>query len=390
MDFTLMKEYMDHLTSWKMPGNSVRVYKDNELVFKYSSGYANVEKGIKMQGDELLNIYSCSKVMTVVAALQLYEQGKFLLTDPLGNYIPEYKKMYVRRGGEVVEAKNLLRMRHLFTMTAGFDYNMNTPSHKKARELTNGKMDTLTVAKCYASEPLHFEPGESWSYSLCHDVLAAAVEAISGMKFRDYVKKNILEPLGMNETYYHITPEIESRMAELYEYYDGDDSDFVTKQIRSSDSQGRWRNVEKSPSYTFGSEYDSGGAGITTSVSDYALFAAALANGGMGINGERILCPQTVELLRTNQLEPKHMGAFNWRQLEGYGYGLGVRTMVDKAKAGFLGKYSEFGWGGAAGATILVDPDEHLAMFYAHHMLNPFEEYYQVRLRNVLYTSLAR
>ena len=279
---------------------------------------------------------------------------------------------------------------HLFTMTAGFDYNMNTPSHKKARELTNGKMDTLTVAKCYASEPLHFEPGESWSYSLCHDVLAAAVEAISGMKFRDYVKKNILEPLGMNETYYHITPEIESRMAELYEYYDGDDSDFVTKQIRSSDSQGRWRNVEKSPSYTFGSEYDSGGAGITTSVSDYALFAAALANGGMGINGERILCPQTVELLRTNQLEPKHMGAFNWRQLEGYGYGLGVRTMVDKAKAGFLGKYSEFGWGGAAGATILVDPDEHIAMFYAHHMLNPFEEYYQVRLRNVLYTSLAR
>ena len=390
MDFTVMKEFMDHLTSWRMPGNSVRVYKDNELVFNYSSGYANVEQGIKMQGDELMHIYSCSKVMTVVAALQLYEQGKFLLTDPLGNCIPEYKKMYVRRGGEVVEAQNLLRMRHLFTMTAGFDYNMNTAAHKKARELTNGKMDTLTVAKCYASEPLHFEPGESWSYSLCHDVLAAAVEAISGMKFRDYVKKNILDPLGMNNTFYHTTPEIESRMAELYEFDDGDNSDLVAKQMKSHDGSGTWKNVTKKNPFIFGDEYESGGAGVTTSVGDYALFAAALANGGTGINGERILCPETVELLRTNQLEPKHMGNFNWRQLEGYGYGLGVRTMIDKAKSGFLGKYSEFGWGGAAGATILVDPDEHVAMFYAHHMLNPFEEYYQVRLRNVLYTSLAR
>ena len=107
MDFSYVKNFMDHLTSWRMPGNSIAVYKDNELVFKYNSGYSNVEKGIKMQGDELMHIYSCSKVMTVVAALQLYEQGKFLLTDPLGNYIPEYKKMYVRRGGEVVEAKSI-------------------------------------------------------------------------------------------------------------------------------------------------------------------------------------------------------------------------------------------------------------------------------------------
>ncbi|MBP3348143.1 MAG: beta-lactamase family protein [Clostridia bacterium] len=390
MNFTPMKEFMDHLTSWRMPGNSIVVYKDNQKIFDYSSGWADMENNVPMDGSKLMHIYSCSKVMTVVAALQLYEKGKFLLTDPLYNYIPEYKDTFVIRNGEPVKTKNILRMQHLFTMTAGFDYNHRVKAFDKARQLTNGNMDTLTVAKCLAEEPLHFEPGEGWSYSLCHDVLAAAVEAISGMKFRDYVKKNIFEPLGMAESCYHVTPELTAKMAQQYEYYDGDPMDLVEKQKKASEKTGKHIIVGKDNNdFVFGPEYDSGGAGIITSVNEYGLFAAALANGGVGLNGERILIPQTVELLRTNQLNEKQMASFNWRQLSGYGYGLGVRTMIDRAKAGFLGKYSEFGWGGAAGATILVDPDEHLAMFYAHHMLNPHEEYYQPRLRNVLYYCLG-
>ena len=139
----------------------------------------------------------------------------------------------------------------------------------------------------------------------------------------------------------------------------------------------------------FGPEYESGGGGIVSSVNEYSKFCAALANGGLGLTGERILSSATVELMRVNQLTtPELLKNFNWKQLKGYGYGLGVRTLIDKAASGSTGDLGEFGWGGAAGATVLIDPERRLSMFYAHHMLNPQEEYYQPRIRNVLYACL--
>ena len=117
---------------------------------------------------------------------------------------------------------------------------------------------------------------------------------------------------------------------------------------------------------------------------------AALSNYGLGITGERILSENTVELLRTNRLNENQLKYLNWKQLTGYGYGLGVRTLIDKAKAGSTGNIGEFGWGGAAGATAIIDPKIGLSVFYAQHCLNPREEYYQPRVRNVLYSCLAK
>ncbi len=390
MNFQYMKDFMDFLTSWRMPGNSVVVYKDNEKVFSYNSGYSDLEKKIKMNGDELFYIYSCSKPTTVTAALQLYEKGKFLLSDPLYEYIPEFKDMTVKTAdGNIEKAKSPITMRNLFTMTAGFSYDTALPYIEKARRLSEGKMDTLTVIKCLAEEPLYFNPGEHWQYSMCHDVLAAAVEVISGKKFRDYVKENIFEPLGMSDSCYHITPEIQKRMAQQYNFKPAEgETDMVKLQSEGCRAGGYIENEGKTNSLVFGEEYDSGGAGIITSVSDYAKFTAALANGGLGINGERILASGTVELLKTNQLNEDRLKEFNWPQLMGYGYGLGVRTMINRAESGSNGSIGEFGWGGAAGANVLVDTERRLSMFYTHHMLNPQEDYYQPRIRNVLYTCI--
>jgi len=180
MDLSIIKEYMDRLTSWRIPGNSISVCLENKEIFSYQSGYADLENKIKMSTEKLLNIYSCTKVATVTAALQLYERGYFLLDDPLYEYIPEYRYMLVKDpSGNTVKAKSHITMRQLFTMTSGMNYILNSPSIQKARELTEGRMDTLTVAKCIASEPLSFHPGEGWLYSLSHDVLAAVVEVIS-------------------------------------------------------------------------------------------------------------------------------------------------------------------------------------------------------------------
>jgi len=391
MDFSLLKDFLDSLTAWRIPGNNVSVYIDNNEVFSYCSGYEDYENKIPMTGKKLINIYSCSKIATVVAALRLFEEGKFKLDDPLYAFIPEYKVMIIRGSdGEIHKAKKEITLRHLFTMTAGLTYNLKSPAISKARELTDGKMNTLTVAKCIAEDPLSFEPGENWQYSLCHDILAAVVEVVSGKKFRDYVTETIFLPLCMNDSVYH-SKNILNRVAKQYEFRDSDEEDIVSLQAGEiSLNDGKIIGVSKECGHVLGEEYDSGGAGITTSVSDYSKFLSALANGGIGPTGERILMPKTIDLLRTNQLNENTMKNFDWPQLSGYGYGLGVRTMLDAEKSGFLGNRGEFGWGGAAGATALIDPELKLSMFYAHHMLNPQEAYYQPRLRNALYACLKK
>ena len=384
MNFEYMKNFMDSLTEWIIPGNSVVIYKDGKKVFEYSSGYSDLEKKIKKTGEEQLYIYSCSKVATVTAALQLYEQGKFLLSDPLYEYLPEFKKMYVKDGDRIKAAENPITIRDLFTMTAGLSYATNTPAFEKARTLPDGKMDTRTVIKCLAEEPLLFEPGARWNYSLCHDVLAVLAEVVSGMRFSEYMKKNIFEPLDMNNSYYHTPNDVIISPQYIYEIQD-------TKNIVELQQKEHTTGVVKRAygnELVFGENYDSGGAGIITTVDDYAKFAAALANSGTGLNNNRILSSATVKLMKTNQLNEAQRKTMNWRRLRGYGYGLGVRTLIDKAESGSNSSIGEIGWGGAAGATIIADTEEKVALFYAHHMLNPQEEYYQPRLRNVLYSCL--
>lgn len=392
MKFDALKTFMDTLVAQGIPGNSISLYYNNKEIFTYSSGFRDLENKIPMDGSELLNIYSCSKITTVIAALQLYEQGIFLLGDPLYEYIPEFKNMYIKTAdGKRVKAKNPITLANLFTMTAGFDYDLNCKEIEKAKKITAGSCDTLTVVKCLAEKCLNFEPGTHWCYSLCHDILAGLVESISGMRFSEYVKKNIFEPIGVTDIHYHRNEEIKSRMAEQYMYKLNDCSiDFVEAQRKTPDGTGYIENVGKECCYELGSNYDSGGAGIVVSAGDYAKLGNALANGGKAANGECILSSATIDLLKTNHLSEELRKDFNWAQLKGYGYGLGVRTMIDKAEGGSNGNLGEFGWGGAAGATMLVDTQAGFSYFYSHHMLNPREEYYQPRLRNVVYACMSR
>lgn len=391
MDFTNLKNFMDHMAAERTPGNAVEVYLDGRKVFQYVSGYSDLENQIPLTGEEMYNIYSCSKITTVTAGVQLLERGKILLTDPLYDYIPEFREMYVKTAeGGLKKAENPITIGDLFSMTAGFTYDFGSTGFQKARELTVGKMDTVQTIKCVAADPLSFEPGTRWQYSICHDVLAALISVISGKKFRDYVKENIFEPLDMKESAYHHTPEILERMAQQYCFVpaDNENLDIVEAQKNGSTNDGFFENVGKDVSHILGEEYDSGGAGIITTVSDYAKLMAALADYGMGMTGERILSPYSVDLMRTNRLNAEQLNDFIWKQTMGCGYGLGVRTHIDPAKSGVISGLGEFGWGGAAGATAIIDPRIRLGVFYAQHTLNPREDYYQPRLRNVVYSCL--
>lgn len=379
MHFAKMRAFQDRLTGWRIPGNDCMIRVGHEDVYRYQSGYADMEKGRRMAGDELYFMWSASKPITCTLALRLYEEGLYLLNDPLYEYLPEFKDMQVREtdadGNTFLRpAKNPILVKHLFGMAAGFTYDFNSPSVRAARE-AHPTCPTREIIRAVAKEPLTFDPGTHWSYSLCHDVLSAFIGVVSGMPTREYAKKALFEPLGMVDSSYNLPtdPVKLSRMAVQYNYRDD-----LEKALPTNNTCG----------HILGSDFDSGGAGILSTVADYMEFADAMANGGVAKNGYRVLSPATIDLMRRNFLSPIQMQDFSWSQLAGYGYGLGVRTMVDPCAAGSNGSVGEFDWGGAAGAYLIIDPDRKTALMYAHHMLNNQEPYFSPRLRNVLYACL--
>ncbi len=386
MNFQNLKECMDHLTDFAIPGNSIVVNHKGKEVFRYSSGYADVERKIPMKGDEWFNIYSCSKPVTVTAAMQLFERGIFLLDDPISEYIPEFKEMYVKEAdGTLRKAETHITFRHLFTMSAGLTYDLESDAVKLLqKEHPDG--DTVTFAKYLAKDPLQFEPGSKYAYSMCHDVLAALVEIISGMSFGEYVKKNIFAPLGFENSFtYKRTPEVYAKMASQYEFATEGDPDAIL----SPNGQKKWKKINKDSIYVLTTNHESGGAGMVITADAYAAFAHTMANLGKCPSGERILSSGTVNLMRTSQNVP---GARNWfdkmHRLRGYDYGLGVRTLVDKASSGSNGALGEFGWDGAAGCYTVIDPENELSFFYAEHIMGGFSEYVQPRIRNVVYKCI--
>ncbi len=393
MDFTNLKNFMDFMAAERTPSNAVSVFLNGKEVYRYAAGYADLKTEKKLTGDEHFNIYSCSKIATVTAGMQLLERGAFLLNEPLYEYIPEFKDMHIKtKDGDIIKAKNTITVGDLFTMTAGLTYSRKTDAFKKAGELTNGQFDTVTTMKCLASDPLVFEPGTHWKYSMCHDVLGALISIISGKKFRDYMKDNIFGPLGMEDTVYHPTEEMLPKFATQYKFITEDflednSTSIVEAQIHGSAKDGVFKEHAINGN-RLGPEFDSGGGGIATTVSDYMKLLTALANYGTGLNGERILSRYSVDLMRTNRLNETQLKDFNWTQLAGYGYGLGVRTLINPAVGDVNCSLGEFGWGGAAGATAIMDPKINLAVFYVQHTLNPREGYYQPRLKNVVYSCL--
>jgi CubicO group peptidase (beta-lactamase class C family) len=377
MDFKPLASFIDRITSWRIPWAEVLVMHQNDTVFRYRNGYANLEEQTPIGDGAIFNLYSMTKIMTCVAALQLVERGLMLLSDPVSDYLPEYTEMTVKKtlsNGEVrlEKATRAITVRDLFTMTAGFSYDIGSPSIQQAVQSTHGQLPTREFAKALAKEPLLFEPGTQWNYSMCHDVLGALVEVVSGRRFGTYLQEEITGPLGMNDTAFDLNTEQQARLIPQYAY-----DDELEKAVRM-DGNG----------FRVGTELESGGAGLLSTVSDYALFLNALTGRGTSPEGVRILSQASVELMRTDHLNDLTRGDYSWDQMGGYGYGLGVRTHVFKSGSGSLSPLGEFGWSGAAGCMAIIDPDSELTVMYAQHLLNSQEPYVQPRLRNVVYSCL--
>ena len=374
MNFSNLTTFINSLPAYGIPGCDIIAYRDHKEIYRHSAGVKDTESGEKLNGKELYFMYSCTKVVTCTAALQLFEQGRFLMSDPVSNVLPEFADVRVREGAYTVPAKSPITFRHLFTMTAGLNYNLTSAYIQDIADRTGGRCPTRETVAAIARMPLDFHPGEKFQYSLCHDVLAAAVEVMSGMRFGDYVKKYIFDPCGMTSSTFRLTDGVRARMAPQY---------------RFNDKRGVPEKTPLSNMYVLGSEHESGGAGLISCVEDYIKFIDALACGGVSAKGERILSENTIKMMRLNCLTDEMVADYRkkWAALDGYGYGFGVRCLIDPSR-GSNASPSEFGWHGAAGSFMIIDPENKLTLFYAQHMLNNKEAYVHPRIRHTFYSGM--
>lgn len=394
MNFLNLKKCMDRIVDYyRTPGVDCVVYKDHKMLFRYIAGMDDIEKNKKLDGNELYLIFSMSKMLTCTAALQLLEKGKYKLSDRLCDYMPEFAKMKIadnalntanasdittgKAMGEVTEnldsgyAQKPITIKDLFTMSGGLDYALDDIVLRNAK--AQGKKTTRDLVGAMSGKVLGFEPGTRFRYSLCHDVLGALIEIWSGKKLGDYMQENIFEPLGMKNTFFGIPKDGErlGKMAALYR----------------RDEDGNPQKTPLSCPFNLSDEYQSGGAGLVSCTEDYAVFLDALACGGMGKTGNRILREETVKLMGTNHLKGMQIEDF-YQLRAGYGYGLGVRTHIDKEKSGSLSPLGEFGWDGAAGAFSMVDLENKISLTYFQH-IHGWDIAIQSEMRNALYEDIS-
>jgi len=378
MDFTKVSKFIDTLQNIGIPGTDLAIFIKGKEVYRRQTGYADIESKTPIKPDTIYQFWSMTKVITCVAALRLMEEGLYKFNDPVSNYLPEFKNMQVRHtlenGGVYEEpAKNPIRIVDLFTMSSGLTYNQS-PNMEAVNKKLKGNYTLKQFSETIAKDPLYFEPGTHWHYGFSHDILGRLIEVLSGKTLGEYLDENIFKPLNMPDTFFRLPKNKENRMVSIYEYND------KTKKHKKFD--------KPLLRYDLDFKYESPGGGLLSTVDDYSKFANTLCAGGTAQNKYHLISNATIELMRTNHLDKTRMDDYNWPHHSGYGYGLGVRTMVDKAAGGSNGSLGEYGWSGMAGTILLIDPVYDLTYVYAQQLAPSREEYIAARLRNVVYSCL--
>lgn len=371
MRFDSLKNYLNQLVGLGIPGCDLTVYQNHEEIFRHTAGER--APGRAMDGHENYWLYSATKVFTMTAAMQLIERGKMRLDDPVYEFLPAYKDLTVREGDRVRPAKTVMTVRHLMAMQGGLNYNLNVPGIQKCMQRYGRSATTRQLVDAFAEEPLDFDPGTHFQYSLCHDVTAAVIEAVSGMTFGEYLQKNLFAPLEIHTLTLHPTEAQKDNLAALYRW------DACENPVLEDNRKN---------AFDLSDLYESGGAGLLGNVDGYILLSDALANGGLGKSGNRILNPESIDQLRANQQFNAARDDFDALHRVGYSYALGVRTLVDNRYS--RSPIGEFGWDGAAGAYTLIDPKYHLAAFFGAHVMGMGRAYteFHPAIRDLIYASI--
>ena len=352
----------DAVAAHKVAGLNCAVYKDGNEVGYWQAGFADLEKSKPFSRDTICRLFSMSKPVTCVAAWILIEKGKIDIADEVGKYIPEFWNLQISddrgRSGKSRKSQRNVTIQDLLNMTSGYTYGAWCEDSLYGEHLTSDllselnkdcvgpcKITTMEVARRLAKIPVSFEPGTNYAYGLSADIMAAVIEVVSGMKYSDFLKKNIFEPLGMKDTDFYVPSEKQDRLAKVYAC--DNQKDMILFQNAHLGIQNK---MEHAPSF------ESGGAGLCSTLDDYLKFALMLVNGGQ-YNGKRILQQKTVEYFTKARLRENLQQCFNqnMEHFSGYTYCNFLRVAFEPGRCKYITEEGEFGWDGWLGPYLSVD-----------------------------------
>jgi CubicO group peptidase (beta-lactamase class C family) len=347
---------MQETVNQKQLSGIVTILARHGKVVDYKAyGQKDLTTGAPMTKDAIFRAYSMTKPVTAVAMMILYEQGKWLPSDPIAKFIPEFANLKVLKGvGEdgkpILEApQHPPNLRELLTHTAGFSYGFfgNTPVDKMYRDEQVMQSQTLQqMIDRLAKIPLLYQPGKGWTYSVAMDIQGYIIEKLSGQSLPDFMEKHIFKPLGMKDSGFFVPQDKRNRFVTLYR--GGPKGELV-----ADGTPGSPGDYIKQPTMA------SGGGGMVTTAEDYYRFAQMLGNGGE-LNGVRILSPAAVQLMSSNHVPASLLtgeyGIGSHILRPGFGYGYNCAVVFDPAEANLPEGKGTFFWDGAAGTWFWVDP----------------------------------
>lgn len=373
----------NYLDNGKLPFASLLVGRGDDIALSWSSGVAD---------DAIFRIASMTKPITSVAFMQLVEQGKVALTDPVAKYISEFAKIgvFVAGGGNIPFVSRPpatpMRIVDLLRHTAGFTYSFQERSnidaaHRKTDVESWNRNTSQSFIDILAEIPLEFDPGTEWNYSVATDIVGVLIERISGKSLPDYFQHHIFAPLGMNDTSFAVPADKAARLPEAYAF----DAEAKLKLSDKAGSESLWAK---------GWSFNSGGGGLASTVSDYHRFCRMLLNGG-ALDGVQIISPKTLELMTANHLPggrdltQMSKSLFSEADMAGIGFGLGFATTIDSAATLVPCSTGDFYWGGMYSTAFFVDPVEDIIMIFMTQLMPSTTYPVRREIKTMIYSALA-
>ena len=388
IDDYLQRRYVD---AGKLPGTLTMVARRGEIAHLGVRGLADVERGTPVAEDTIWRIYSMTKPITSIAFMMLVEEGLVALDDPVHRFIPEWRNLGVFTGGTHRTGFQTTRparpmlivdlLRHTSGLTYGFQLRTNVDAAYRAANIGEieraGDLDQFisTLGKL----PLEFSPGDNWNYSVATDVLGYLVQKISGEPFEAFLKRRILDPLGMTDTAFQVPASAAARFASCYQ--------------PTRDGGIELQDDAATSPYLGPPGFVSGGGGLVSTAGDYMKFAQALLNGGAS-NGHRLVGRKTLELMTANHLPggvdlpALSVSLFSEASYAGVGFGLGFATNIDPAKTLMPGSVGDYYWGGAASTFFWIDPVEELIAIFMTQLIPSSTYPVRRELRSMVYAAL--
>lgn len=371
-----------------IPGGVFLLARKGKIV--YNKSFGNKDLTQPYQNDDIFRLASMTKAFTTVSIMQLFENGKLGLDDPISYYIPEFKDAVVAENLSQVDSSYTTRpvqkpitIRHLLTHTSGITYGvfqrgaiqaMYEKFNANGFGLSHESINTVDMAKTIAKVPLIFEPGEKYSYGLNMEVLGAIVEIISGLPFNEYIHKNILDPLGLKDTDFYFPKNYHDRIVPVYTF------DENRKIILSEDKNANYPKE-------IGRNNFPGGGGMSGTAMDYYIFCQTLLNKGV-YKGKRILSRKSIEVMTSDQLIIQNKNGTGFSKYPGITYGLGFQLKTEEAQAYSHKSPGTFEWGGYFNTKFFIDPAEELIFVGMTQVVPFYRQDFWEKFYAIIYSSI--